>query len=268
VTTMSLANPNSTRVGRLAGQTALITGGSNGIGAATARLFAGEGARVSIMDIDAENGEALVEELRAGGADAMFVLGDITIENEAEAAVKATVDDLVAIDILINNAGKAPPLRVTVDELTESVWDEILGELKGYFFCTKHAVMAMKKKGAGGSIVNVSSTGGLGGVPFRQAYCAAKAGMIGFTKSLALELAPDRIRVNCVAPGAIDTALLRRGDAQLSEERLSQIASTSPLGRVGQPEDVAEAIFYLASDTSSWISGIVIPLAGGASARS
>jgi NAD(P)-dependent dehydrogenase (short-subunit alcohol dehydrogenase family) len=162
----------------------------------------------------------------------------------------------------VSNAGKAPP-DVAVEDLDVAVWNDILSELNGSFFCAKHAVRLMKRDTARGpSIVFVASTAGIRGVPLRQAYCAAKHGIVGLSRALAVELAPA-IRVNCVAPGPVDTNLLRRGAEELPPDRRAAFERNVPLGRIGTPDDIAGMILHLAGDDAAWTTGLVVPMAGG-----
>jgi NAD(P)-dependent dehydrogenase (short-subunit alcohol dehydrogenase family) len=181
-------------------------------------------------------------------------------------AVASVAERWGRVDILFSNAG-VNSAGGPIDELDEAAWDRILAvHLKGYFLTTKHVVPWMKRQGAG-AIVSTSSTTGLVGFPGVHAYGAAKHGIVGLTKALALELAPFGIRVNSVAPGAIDTRLIRRGAPALTKAQLAWIVPGHPLGRAGEAEDVAHAVLYLVSDDAKFVTGVVLPVDGGYTAR-
>jgi len=246
----------------LAGKTTLITGASSGIGAATARLFAEEGARVVMADIDVA-GESIARDLGA-----TFVTLDVTDERAWEAGI-AEIDRL---DVLVNNAGIS--LVRPIGEMTLEEWRRVLSiNLDGVFLGTKHAVRKMRPNG--GSIVNVSSASGIVGSPTASAYCASKGGVRLFTKSVALEVARERIRVNSVHPGAVQTPIWQRSDwwngfaesVGGDEAAFAALEKGTPMGRMAQPSEVARAILYLASDDAAFVTGSELVIDGGFTAQ-
>lgn len=239
-------------------KTVLITGASRGIGAETARLFAQNGYCVAINYCHNKNAaDALVEEILATGGDAFAVGADISQKEEAEHLVKTVLDRQGRIDVLIHNAGVASQQLLT--DTTADQWQQMIGtHLNGaYYVC--HAAIPSMVRCHQGSIVTVSSMWGITGASCEVAYSAAKAGLIGFTKALAKELGPSGIRVNCVAPGVIDTDMCRNLDVQT---RLS-LQEETPLCRLGTAEDVARSLWFLASDDASFITGQVLGVNGG-----
>jgi 2-hydroxycyclohexanecarboxyl-CoA dehydrogenase len=246
---------------RLEGKTALVTGGASGIGAATARLFAAEGARVAIGDIaEAEAGEV------AGELDGFGCRLDVADPASVRAAVGEIESRLGPIDVLVNNAGTDRfAFFVNTDE---ELWDLVLGvNLRGTLAVT-HAVLAGMQERRGGSIVNVASEAGRVGSPGSVVYSSAKAGVIGFTKAIARESARYRVRCNAVAPGPIETPLLNAAPLVLGElgERLKRaMIDSTALGRSGQPEEVAAAIAFLASEEAAYVTGQTLGVSGGLS---
>src|SRR5713101_8702314 len=251
-------------MGRLDGKVALISGGARGQGAAEAKLLAREGAHVVLGDVLDEEGRQVEAEIRAAGGDATYVHLDVTSEDHWRVAVALAENTYGRLNVLVNNAGIV--IRKSIEETTEDDWDRILAvNLKGVFLGTKHAIPAMRRAG-GGSIINISSTAGLVGSPYGSAsYTATKGGVRLFTKSTALQHAPDHIRCNSVHPGPIDTEMMRDvlGDPTLREERLQRI----PLGRAGKAEDVAYGVLYLASEEASFVNGSELVIDGGSTAQ-
>ncbi len=248
---------------RLAGKTAIITGAASGIGAASARLFGAEGANVVIADTQIERGQKLAAEL---GDAALFQKVDVTREDEVHAAVEAAVKRWGRLDCMFNNAGfggALGPIETTTVEDFDITFDVLL---KGVFLGVKHATPVMRANG-GGSIINTASVAGLKTGEAPHLYSVAKAAVIHLTSSLALELGEYRIRVNCICPGIVATPLAA-GRANASDESLKKLADglarTQAMGRVGQPEDIARAALWLASDDSEWVTGHAQVVDGGA----
>jgi 3-oxoacyl-[acyl-carrier protein] reductase len=242
----------------LAGGVALVTGASRGIGAAIAGGLARAGAKVGVNYRTRRDAAAqVVEAIAAAGGEAMMVEGDVSQEASARAAVQAVVDRWGRIDILVNNAG------ITRDRLllrmTPEDWDQVLAvDLRGAFLCTKYAMSYLVRQRRG-RIVNISSAVGISGNPGQANYAAAKAGLIGFTKAVAREVASRNVTVNAVAPGFITTDMVQH----LSEETRQQILSRIPMGRFGSPEEVAEVVVFLCSDGARYITGQVLGIDGG-----
>jgi 3-oxoacyl-[acyl-carrier protein] reductase len=245
---------------RLAGKVALVTGAQQGIGRSTALALARDGADVAINYLeDRAAAEAAAGEVRRAGRRALAVPGDVSRPADARALVDATVRDLGALDVLVNNAGVFP--RVPFLEMTEADWDAVLDvNLKGSFLCAQAAARAMVTAGRGGAIVNLSSSA-VRGVPLGVHYSASKAGVVGLTRAMALALAPHGIRVNAVAPGLTDTAQPRFGHG---EEELAALGRAIPLGRMAQPEEIARVAVFLASDDAWFVTGEVVHANGGA----
>jgi NAD(P)-dependent dehydrogenase (short-subunit alcohol dehydrogenase family) len=244
----------------LEGRVAVVTGASSGIGREIAVLFAAQGARVAACDTERASGEQLVEDLRAGNADRpFFVAVDVRSAAEVENAAEAVVLEAGRIDVLVNCAG----VREIGDayELPADEWENVIAvNLSGVFYWCQSAARRMRESG-GGSIVNVSSVGGLIGLPHRPAYTASKHGVIGLTKSLAGDLAADGIRVNAICPGLIRTPLT---NSYFEDERFAQeLPLVIPQGRAGTADDVAQAALYLASDMASYVTGSALIVDGG-----
>ena len=247
----------------LDGKTAVITGGASGIGEATARLFVAEGARVVIADMQRERGEALAQEL---GEAASFAPCEVRSEAEVKAAVDLALDSWGRLDCMFNNAGfggALGPLEAIPAEEFDLSFDVLV---RGVFLGMKHAIPAMKAQGSG-SIVNTGSIAGITAGRGPQVYSAAKAAVVHLSKVSAMELGEHSVRVNCVCPGYIATPLsantVGKPDS-LIEERLDDYALQQPIPRVGRPRDIAEAVLYLASDRSSFVTGQAITVDGGA----
>ena len=252
---------------RLEGKVEIVTGGDSGIGAATAALFAREGADVVLVDVR-EEGQRVADDISKGGGRALFVSADVTQALECEAAVRAAVERFGRVDILFNNAGIVR--RASVTHTTEEEWDRVLAvNVKSVFLMSKAAIPIMARAG-GGVIVNTGSGWGLVGGRNAAAYCASKGAVVNLTRAMALDHAPDRIRVNCVCPGDTDTPMLREEARQLGQDLEAFLAGSAsrPLGRTGRPEEIAQAVLFLASDASSFVTGSTLVVDGGGLAGS
>ncbi len=251
----------------LENKVAIITGAASGIGKATATAFGREGAKVLCADLNGEGAEATANLIGDTGGEAASFQLDVAQESEVKAMIADAMTRWGRLDVIYNNAGigtGAPVTQMPVEE-----WDRMHAiNLRGVFLGTKHAIPEMLKNG-GGAIVNTASDAGLLGTPMLSAYCATKGGVVMFTKAVAMEWARLGIRVNCVCPGVIRTPILdpmiAMGKAAgLTEEQLwARMGKTHPMGRVGRPEEVAEAVLWLASDKSSFITGVALPVDGG-----
>ena len=248
---------------KLNGKVALITGGTSGIGRATAALFAKEGAAVALTGRNQERGEEVALGIQRSGGNALFIRADVRVADDCRRAVELTLERFGGIDILFNNAGVYHPK--TVPQCTEEEWDETIdSSLKGAFLMSKYALPSMMERG-GGSIIHNSSGWGILGGDRAAAYCAAKGGLVVMAKAMAIDHGPDGVRVNCVCPGDVDTPMLpddarKRG---MSWEDYHAGASDRPLGRVGSPEEIARAVLFLASDDASFITGESLVVDGG-----
>ena len=246
---------------RLEGKVAIISGGSRGMGAAEARMFAREGARVVIGDLLEEEGLNVVSEIGESGGEALFVTLDVTDESSWQSAVSAAVERFGKVDILVNNAAILRTQGLL--ETTEEIWDEVMDiNVKGTFLGAKTVIPEMRKAG-GGSIINISSGAGITGSRRNTAYHASKGAVRIFTKSAAIQYAGENIRVNSVHPGPVDTDMLASSLAADDARRPEDV----PLGRYGRPEEVAYGVLYLASDESSFVTGSEVVIDGGRTAE-
>jgi NAD(P)-dependent dehydrogenase (short-subunit alcohol dehydrogenase family) len=251
--------------GLVAGKVALVTGASSGIGRATALAFAREGAKVVVADVTVEGGEETVAQVKKAGGEAIFVKTDVSKAVEVEALVAKAVATYGRLDCAHNNAGIAGNAKTIVDD-TEDNWDRILAiNLKGVWLCMKYEIAHMLKQG-GGAIVNTASGAGLIGVRRGGAYVASKHGVVGLTKTAALEYAKAGIRVNCVCPGPIDTPMLQ-GIGGSNQVVIERMVAAQPGGRLGKPAEIAEAAVWLCSDAASFVTGLPMPVDGGYTAQ-
>jgi NAD(P)-dependent dehydrogenase (short-subunit alcohol dehydrogenase family) len=249
--------------GQLEGKVALVTGGSSGIGRATALRFANEGAKVIVADVDLEGGEGTVHLIEGGNGEAIFVRCDVARATDVEALVSQAVQTYGRLDAAFNNAGIS--IEGRVHEVSEEDWDRLLGiNLKGVWLCMKYELIQMLTQGSG-TIVNMSSVWGLVGMTGEAPYVASKHGVSGLTKAGALDYAREGIRVNAVCPGLIHTPMTA---ATLADPvRRERIISREPVGRPGTAEEVAEAVVWLCTDAASYLTGHLLAVDGGYLAR-
>ena len=244
----------------LTGKTAVIAGGGSGIGRSTALLLAGHGAFVVIGDLDPQRAAKVAEEVVAGGGAGVGIGVDVTQATQVRALIGLALERFSRIDILVNSAGIYP--QSTVDEMSEEEWDQVIAvNLKGTFLPCREVLRHMIRNRRG-RIVNISAGHGARGVINAAHYAASKAGVNALTKSLALEGAPHGVLVNAIAPGPIDTPL-PRGGRQYTEEEKRRIGASLPLGRMGRPEEIANTVLFLVSDSSQWLTGQIIYHNGG-----
>jgi NAD(P)-dependent dehydrogenase (short-subunit alcohol dehydrogenase family) len=249
----------TTGLNRLGGKSAVVTGAAKGIGRATAGLFAREGARLVVNDVDEAGLEDLKEKLSGQGAEVVSVVGDVSEVDDAKGIIGAAVDSFGRVDVLVANAGVIP-LNNIVDATPED-WDHVMAvDGRGMFLTCKYAIEAMlEQEDPGGSIVCLSSISGLAGQAQQSTYGPAKFVASGITMHLAVEWAARGIRVNAVAPGTITTEAV----AELPEEYKAPMKEAHPIGRLGDPSEVANAILFLASDEASFVTGTILPVDGG-----
>ncbi len=247
----------------LKGKTAVVTGGASGIGRGTAIRLAEMGADIALIDIRQDKGEEVVKEIESINGRAVLFICDVSSGSDCKRITGKIIEKFGKIDILFNNAGVA--VRKDSVDLTEEEWDIALDvTLKGIFLLSHHIIPYMIKNG-GGSIINTGSGWSLKGGPKAVSYCAAKGGVLNLTRAMAIDHGKHNIRVNCVCPGDIDTPMLRSECAQLneSEDSFMKDAANRPIARVGTPEDVADAVLFLASNMSKWITGTHLVVDGG-----
>jgi len=247
-------------VGRVEGKIAIVTGAGSGIGRATARLLAREGAAVVIADLNPDGGEETARQIREDGGSALFARTDVSRPEDVQQMVATTLDRFERLDILHNNAYWAPLYRPLVDTAEEE-WDRTLDvTLKGVFLGCKYAIPPMIERG-GGVIVNTASTAALAASPQFAAYMAAKGGVVALTRSVAMDYGASGIRCNAVCPGLIETPAT--APVLADPERRQWLTSKLLVGRIGRPEDIAQAVVYLASDESSFMTGQTLVVDGG-----
>ncbi len=247
-------------MGRLEGKVAFITGSGSGIGRAAAKLFAAEGARVAVADISRAAGEETVRLIRAAGGEALYIETDVTDPQRAEAAIRKTVAEFGRLNVLYNNAGGSTMADGPVTEVSiEEFWRAIRLDLFGTFLCCKFGIPEIVKAG-GGAVINMTSIVALAGMKGRDAYTAAKGGVLALTRSMAVEYARDKVRVNAIAPCAIQTERVKNQLAQ--DPRVEALIKRHPLG-LGVPEDIANMALFLASDEARIITGAIYQVDSG-----
>ena len=248
--------------GSFAGKVAFVTGAASGIGRAAALAFAREGASVVVADVSEEGNQQTARMIEEQGGRALAVRCDVTRTEDVRAALERTVEAFGRLDVAFNNAGVEPRKLVPTAEVEDAEWDRIINiDLRGVFLCMKHEIPLMLKQG-GGAIVNTSSGAGIIGIKGNPAYTAAKHGVIGLTRATALDYASANIRVNAVCPGYVDTPMMARFTGDTAEGR-ARVVSEEPIGRMAQPEEIANAVLWLCSDASSFTVGHALIVDGG-----
>jgi NAD(P)-dependent dehydrogenase (short-subunit alcohol dehydrogenase family) len=248
---------------RLENKKAIVTGGAGGIGRATSLAFAAEGAAVAVVDLNQDAAAAVVDEIRAAGGTALAIAADVSSEADIERVVATVHSEFGGIDVVFNNAGIIR--RTTAVETTVEEWDRVFGvNVRAIFLMCKHVVPIMAA-GGGGSIVNTGSGWGLKGGGQAISYCASKGAVVNMTRALAIDHGPQGIRVNSVNPGDVNTGMLRSEASQLGQEEKSFLAESAdrPLGRMGEPSEIAAAVVWLASDEASYVTGSALVVDGG-----
>jgi NAD(P)-dependent dehydrogenase (short-subunit alcohol dehydrogenase family) len=250
-------------MGKLQGKVALVTGGGSGIGRASALAFAREGAKVIIADVTVKGGQETVQMVKQAGGEAIFVKADVSVAAEVEELIKKGVGAYGSLDCAFNNAGINSPTWFKTAEYTEEVWDRIINiNLKGVWLCMKYEIPQMLRQGKG-AIVNTSSSNGLVGAPGQSPYVASKHGVSGLTKAAALDYARAGIRVNAVCPGLTRTPMTEPHTDSEARAIAEEIALKVPIGRKGEPAEVAEAVVWLCSDAASLVTGHLLCVDGG-----
>ncbi len=247
---------------KLEGQAALVTGAGSGIGRAIAILFASEGANIAVNDIDLPSARATAKAVRQIGRKTIAIKANVAEPAEVDAMIERTIRELGGVNILVNNAGIAYPRSPAIEETNFEVWDKVLSViLRGTYICSVRAAKWMASHGAG-KIVNISSVAGLSGFSQHGSYGPAKAGIVNLTQYLAVEWAKYKININSIAPGYTRTPLLELG-IKLGHLSLKEMTSRTPFGRLAEPEEIARAALFLASDDASFITGATLPVDGG-----
>lgn len=254
-------------MGAFEGKVVIVTGGAQGIGRATAREFAQEGARVAIADVNEAAGQATLRQIAETPGQGLFVRADVSQSAECQRVVAETLTAFGGIDILFNNAGIQPAdSYCNAEETSEEIWDRIIGvNLKSYFLMAKYTIPELRKRG-GGVIVNTASVQGLQSMKGVSAYAASKGGVLSLTRQLAVEYAAEKIRVLAICPGTIDTEMVRASAAREGgnlDETLRRYGESHPIGRIGTGQDIANVVLFLASDKASFMTGEYVCVDGG-----
>jgi NAD(P)-dependent dehydrogenase (short-subunit alcohol dehydrogenase family) len=248
--------------GLVAGKVAMVTGSGSGIGRASALKFAAEGAKVVVSDVNVDGGNETVELIKKAGGEATFIKCDVSKATEVEALIKGVVDAYGRLDCAYNNAGIEGDAATTINCSEENFDLNYQINLKGVWLCMKYEILQFLAQGDGGAIVSTASVAGLVGVKGSPAYVAAKHGVVGLTKTAALEFAKKDIRVNAVCPGVIETPMVGRLTGG-SEDGIARVAKWQPVGRMGQPDEIAATAVWLCSDQASFVTGHAMPVDGG-----
>jgi NAD(P)-dependent dehydrogenase (short-subunit alcohol dehydrogenase family) len=254
--------------GRLRGKAGIVTGTSRGLGREILRGLTGEGARIVALSRDAELGQRGVDEVKAAGGEAVFYRGDVTREEDVVGAVERCCSEFGRLDLMVANAGVLGEGRL--HETTNEQWNELVAvHLTGTFWCTKHAVQAMRADGLGGAVVTIGSILSFTGDGYLAAYTAMKSGILGLTKAIAIDYAADGIRCNCVCPGDMETPMIERyfegtGDPEAAR---AEMEAAYPGKRIAHPREVASAVVYLCSDEASFVSGAPLLVDGALTAK-
>jgi NAD(P)-dependent dehydrogenase (short-subunit alcohol dehydrogenase family) len=245
------------------GDVAVVTGGGSGIGRAIAILLAEMGAVIAVLDINEKSGRETVAEIEKQGGRSFFVGCDVSVKADCQRAVQAVIERFGKIGLLCNCAGIA--IRKDVAELTEDEWDRALNVTLKSVYLLSHEVIPHMIRNGGGSIINIGSGWSLKGGPRAASYCAAKAGVVNLTRAMAIDHGKHNVRVNCVCPGDVDTPMLHGECVQLGQnnEEFLREAANRPLARIGRPDDIANAVLFLASPMANWITGTAIVVDGG-----
>lgn len=247
----------------LENKVAIVTGAAMGMGAATAELFADNGAKVVVADFNEELGLKEVEKIKEAGGEAMFCFVDVSDEEAVKRMIQKTVEAYGRLDCAVNNAARTPDDKALVDLVEKEMNTLLAVDLKGVALCLKYEIRQMLVQNSGGSIVNISSVSGIRPQPSTPMYNSAKHGVIGLTRSAAIDYSPRGIRVNAIAPGAVDTPMLRGALEHFGFDPAAYAKQLSTLGRFAQSNEIAEGSMWLCSDLSTFVTGAVLPVDGG-----